>query len=315
MRDGLSRRLLGVVFVSALLTSACGDSGAFSAVQSIPSGTTQVTSERSDPPPPPTAPDRGDEAAGSTEPEMTSATTTAPGSDPRPILDSIAVIGDSMSVGLAAPLRAALENDTRQLDWRWWVGLLTPAPTHVWDQLLEDMRPDVVVVFFAPWESKVLKGGGVLDAADPEWARRYHDEFVAPLIERVRSSGSRLVWVGMPNTRDDHSPASHAELNAVWRGVIEQSADAAWVDGPLVVGGPNGEYREFDEKATSPVRLINSDGLHLCPPATERIAEEVLGRLAHEFQLDANDDWRSTDWADHPGAFGPEGCEQAPDAF
>lgn len=226
----------------------------------------------------------------------------------RPLLGDVVVIGDSLSAGLAAPLRAALDDGVRAVDWRWWVGFTVPNPSRVWETVLHDERPDVVVLFFAAWESEVIRDGRVLDPDDSEWRQSYREDFVAPWVELVRTGDTEIVWVGMTPSRDPAVSEHHAALSDIWRDVADSEGDISWIDGASIVGGSGGAFVEFDETIDPPARVVAIDGMHLCPSATVRIADEVLRSLAERRALETVTGWRSSGWEFHPDAFGQGGC-------
>lgn len=227
---------------------------------------------------------------------------------PQPPLGDVVVVGDSLSAGLVAPLRAALDTDQRDVDWRWWVGFTVPNPSGVWHEVLTESRPDVAVLFFAAWESEVVRDGSVIDPSDPDWAEVYRRDFVEPWVDRVRTSETRVVWVAMPRSADPAVSAHHQALNEVWRSVADTEPMIDWVDAVAIVADDDGSYREFDTSNGHAIRLINLDGMHLCAPATGRVADAVLDVLADRFSVDVNSGWQRSGWAVAPGAFGVGEC-------
>lgn len=236
-------------------------------------------------------------------------TTTPPS---KPSLRSVAVLGDSMSAALAAPLRAALASDECHLEWHWCVGFLVPSSAEVWAEVVTARQPDVVVLFFAPWENEKLRDGEVIDPTDPAWPELYRREFVQPWIELARSGRSHLVWVAMPQSRDAALAAEHAEFNAIWAEVVAGEPSMSWVDGAAILAAPDGSFAEIDSTVDPPVRLINVDGMHICPHAAERLAGAVLAVVGERFEFEVRAGWRLSGWEQYPDAFGP-GCP-VPDA-
>lgn len=235
---------------------------------------------------------------------VTTPTTIAPA---RLALTSIAVLGDSMSAGLAAPLRAALESGACHMEWRWCIGFLIPSSAVVWAEILTEDTPDVVVLFFAPWENEALQEGTVIDPTDPDWPAIYRRVHVEPWVEVARASGSRVVWVSMPLSREPLLSSQHQEFNNIWAEVVANEPSMFWVDGAEILAMPDGSFTEIDNSVEPPVRLINLDGMHICPPAAERIADAVLTVLASQFRIEVQPGWRDSGWETYPEAFGP-GC-------
>lgn len=231
------------------------------------------------------------------------------GADPLRVL----VTGDSVAFDLAGPLVWAL-NAGGQVDAGF---VLDPSIARddvarlLWQQRVETVDPEVIVVLMGTWES-FLAVGQAEDAGTsvfaPEWLGRYRAEVVEPWLDAVTASGAEVVWVGQPAAADWGRSLQFARLNEVYAAVADTRSEVTFVDGAAELSGPQGPFTDVGVDAFGrPVRWRNLDGLHLCADGAVRLAEPVIRTLQDRWDVRVGPGWRQGDWRLQVG-YPPEEC-------
>ncbi len=272
-------------------TELAAEPRAGTAAGSTPASTTPTT----------TTPTTSTTTSTSTSTSTSSTTTTT-----APAVRSVGTAGDSLLLGMIPPLQRALERSGYDFRAQWFTGFLAPERGEYWAEVVADL-PDVLIVFFAPWELSALNRGD-LDLVDPTWPDRYVREFVEPLVAPLRSGDTEVIWIGLPPARDPVESAQYEFLNAIWRGVVENEPRMTWLDGAPLLAGPNGRYVEVDDTVSPPVRLFQTDGRHLCPEGGRRMTSGLLALLEDRFGVEVDPSWTESDWADNSAAYDFDKC-------
>ena len=231
-------------------------------------------------------------------------------------VEDIVVAGDSLALGLFAPLQAALQTPHRPVGFTWALVVVDDS-RRVWERLFTDDRPDVVIVHFSVWENATLRGNEIIDTRDDAWPEIYRRQVVDPWIDRAVDSDSHVVWVGSPPTADPTRWAQHRELDDVWRTAVLEAAERQrrkgdvpsleWIDIDTLLSGPGGVYTELDPTSDPPERWFNTDGMHWCPAGAGLVSELVVDALAASVDLGTDrrpaiPDWHVAPWANEPVA-------------
>jgi lysophospholipase L1-like esterase len=214
-----------------------------------------------------------------TEPPLRAGTA----SDPIRVL----VVGDSLAADLGSRLAARLDATgriTTFLDTRPATGLTRPDAFDWPTQLQTDLshfRPDVVV---AMWGANDAQGMPLTPApaafGSPLWLSTYAAR-VAAVLDAVRSTGARLLWVGEPVMRSATFDARMRQLDGVVEATLSGRAGVIFSDTRAVLATPSGAYADALPDASGELQLVRAtDGIHLTWTGSDRLAAYEVAQLA-----------------------------------
>jgi len=199
----------------------------------------------------------------------------------------VLVVGDSLAADLGNRLAARLDASRRittSLDTRPATGLTRPDAFDWPTQLRADLsrfRPDVVV---AMWGANDAQGmpltSGSAAFGSPVWLSTYAAR-VAAVLDEVRSTGARLLWVGEPVMRSATFDARMRQIDAVVESILAGRADVIFSDTRAVLATPSGTYTDALPDASGELQLVrDTDGIHLTWTGSDRLAVYEVGQLA-----------------------------------
>jgi hypothetical protein len=253
----------------------------------------------------------GESAASATTTTSAPATTASvpPGGRQPTAEDKLRVLlaGDSVMAGLAPAVATAL-NEGGQTEAMF---ALTPsiardtATRVLWQNQLEDFDPDLVVMLIGVWE----RGSGDFEPGDPGWAPTYAADVLDPFAELVTSQGAQLLWIGMPAVEEPGATLQFVALNTEYRALAERNDSVEYLEGGDFLNGPNGSYTDrLPDAAGTLQRVRRTDGLHLCPAGSERLAIPVLEYVQQQWNVDIGFGWQNGPWREPPTLDKPEEC-------
>ena len=188
----------------------------------------------------------------------------------------VTVAGDSISVGLGASLRQAVDDDVvvkvigvegsgvARTDTFDWPGRL--------EELARDFPPEVLVLSLGSNDAQDLTdadGEVVAPFADEEaWDAEYRRR-LASLVDPFEATGTTVVWVGHVRTAEEQVGATNRRVHRL---ATEVAAERGWVqveDLAELLG--TGEDRAD--------RCLVEDGLHLTVDCLDEAAQALVARL------------------------------------
>jgi hypothetical protein len=202
------------------------------------------------------------------------------------------VAGDSLAKDLAIPLQGLVQDTgvaraTAQTEVG--TGLVRPDRYNWLAQFRADManlKPDIVVVEFGGNDTQgiPLPGGqDIQSVLDPRWAAEYGRR-VGAVMDLLSASGRKLIWVGVPNSRDD---AKNAEL-AVVRQVTSDEANKraiAYVDTWKLFVSAEGNYADYILVDDDLQAVRQKDGFHLNTNGVNYLARHVQELITAELKV------------------------------
>jgi hypothetical protein len=260
-----------------------------------------------------------------TAPATTEATTTQPPTTPAPTTTTtepgprrpttadplrIVLAGDSVMAGLAPALKAALEADgTSQVRF-----VLTPSvlrdPTvrFTWNQQLEELNPEIVVMFVGTWESEVLRTGDGAASTDPTWRTQYEANVLDPWLQLITSRGASVIWIGNPAVGNEEANASFSALNAAYADLPNRWPMVTYLSSQMALNGPGDGFHDVISDADGTwVRTRQIDGLHLCPGGAALLGEQLVAQLTTVWKANEAPGWQAGDWQ-YADVYPPEAC-------
>ena len=147
------------------------------------------------------------------------------------------------------------------------------------------LKPDVVVVAFGGNDDKAYMTGGAdetsfADFANAPWNTEYRRR-VGAVLDAVAAGGGRVVWLGLPLTRDPEQSRRFAAVNAAVRREIEERPSAAsYVDTRALFATGSGGYSDVVVTSSgSRIEVREPDGVHFTAAGGDRIAAKVVARI------------------------------------
>ena len=236
-----------------------------------------------------------------TSPTSVAATPTSSTTTPLVVTKTVMVIGDSGMLDLQPALAAAYAATGVQrivyasgpgfgiarsgFDWR-----------GVWPKLIEDNRPEVVIVMLGGWDLPWLRSNG-------------NDAYASIVEEVVRvlgAKGARVEWVAMlPGGATPDRP-----VDAIYEKVAAGHPEVVDYFDPEAVlrTGDPGTYGRV--LGTGGVRLLlrKPDVWHLCPAGAERVATAIVERTAvRGWSLPEVSGWQQGSWRENAAFKDPVG--------
>lgn len=240
----------------------------------------------------------------------TTTTTSLPpgGRQPTPE-DPLRVVlaGDSVMNGLAPAVATALnEGGDSQVQFDLAPSIARDTASRVlWQQQLEETHPDLVVMLIGTWE----RGDANFEPGDPNWAPWYQEQVLDPFARMVTDSGARILWIGMPAVADPASTLQLVALNSQFEALAERDDAVDYIEGGDYLNGPDGGYTDRLAAADGTLeRVRRTDGLHLCPGGSERLAVPVIEYAQQQWNVRVADGWESMPWRVPPTLDHPEEC-------
>jgi hypothetical protein len=245
---------------------------------------------------------------GTTEAPLSSATLEG---SPEPL--RITLVGDSIMRELSAPLEAALQQESTDVDFALIPAIATPTLDTDIARLVASHDPDVVVVLVGTWE------GVAVDTRVDGWEERYALNVLDPFIAAMAHASVDVVWLGYPPFPVSPEELRHVQLNQVYSDLPARFAWVSFVDAGAAVAGPDRTYQETLELPTldlpgeGVVPLRQTDGRHLCPAGATLMAQAVVEHLQDRFHVVPVGGWQDAPWSTDPSSF--EHPSQCPGDF
>ena len=191
------------------------------------------------------------------------------------------IAGDSLAKDVAIPLQGLIDGTgvaRSAVRTEVGTGLVRPDRFNWLAQFRADMtnqKPDIVVVEFGGNDTQgiPLPTGDIQSVTDPRWAAEYGRR-VGAAMDLLNAQGRKLIWVGVPNSRDD---AKNAEL-AVIRQVTADEANkrgVTYVDTWQLFVSAEGNYADYILVDDDLQEVRQKDGFHLNTNGVNYLARQV----------------------------------------
>jgi uncharacterized protein len=200
------------------------------------------------------------------------------------------VAGDSLAKDVAIPLQSLVDSTgvaRNAVRTEVGTGLVRPDRFNWLAQFRADMtnqKPDIVVVEFGGNDTQgiPLPTGDIQSVTDPRWAGEYGRR-VGAAMDLLNAQGRKLIWVGVPNSRDE---AKNAEL-AVIRQVTADEANkrgVAYVDTWALFVSAEGNYADYILVDDDLQEVRQKDGFHLNTNGVNYLARQVQALIDAELR-------------------------------
>jgi hypothetical protein len=154
--------------------------------------------------------------------------------------------------------------------------------------IAEHARPDLILVMLGENDRQALRrwdGTIVQDIGTYEWPSAY-EERVEQFARLATRRGAHLIWVGLPNERDQNRWELTRRQNDIWERVAALLPNVAFFDTWEAFDGPNGGYTAYYRDG-SKLKLVRADdGIHFNSDGYALLMEQVARFATREFDLD-----------------------------
>jgi len=216
---------------------------------------------------------------------------------PRRQIGTLAVAGDSLSIGLASELEKTLASRPKlgfaKLG-KVSSGLARPD-FFDWDRHMEDLarryRPDAVVVMLGTNDNKHLRmqDGSQIPYGTPEWNRTYMGR-VQRIVDIIRAHNptATVFWMGAPVMADPDLSRDLRHINALVRKVMASGRDCHFVDTWALFSDSAGGFAFSKPDVEAGATLRARDGVHLTTAGAQALAERCMAALESRIDLEAS---------------------------
>jgi hypothetical protein len=269
--------------------------------------------------------DDGEHAAGTTTTPSTSstvATTTTTQPPPpggrRPTPEDplrILMAGDSLMADVSLAIASTVQDGGAA------VARLVAAPSvprddvtrALWREQLRTYDPEVIVVMIGVWEGMAedhLTQESALELGSLDWERHYRQSALIPYVDLLTSRGAKVIWIGMPPSREARRELEWSSMNRAVRTLASQRDDLTWIPGDQILANPDGTWADIlPGPQGNPQRVRRIDTTHLCAEGAVRLARPVLQELEQQWEIPLAPNWPTRNWR---WVFPPEDCPPAP---
>lgn len=201
------------------------------------------------------------------------------------------IAGDSLAKDLAVPLQGLVQDTgvaRAVTKTEVGTGLVRPDRFNWLAQFRADMaaqNPDIVVVEFGGNDAQgiPMPGGDIQSVTDPRWAVEYAKR-VGAAMDLLNAGGRKLVWVGIPNSRDEAKNAEFAIIRQVTIDEANKRAGVSYVDTWALFVSAEGNYADYILIDDDLKEVRQKDGFHLNTNGVDYLAREVQKVIAGELQ-------------------------------
>lgn len=200
---------------------------------------------------------------------------------PRKNVKTLAVTGDSLSIGLASELEKSL--GTRPGLGYVSLGKVSSGLARPdffdWERNMESLakryRPDAVAVMLGTNDNKHLRqpDGSQITYGTPEWDRAYAER-VKRIVEIIRRHNEQatVFWIGAPITGGEDLNRDLRHINAILRKTMASLRDCHYVDTWRLFSAPDGGFAFSRPDVEGGATLRARDGIHMTPAGSQALA-------------------------------------------
>lgn len=247
------------------------------AAKKEPSAAKEKSAKPEKPAAPETAP------AASKEPASRPADTSAKSGEPRTKSASVAVVGDSLAVGIGMTM-------SNRLDKKQGIGChpLGKVSTGLinkkffdWEKKLSELvakeKLSAVVVMMGGNDANNGIGGKL--AGSPQWGEAYREK--AESFLRIASgAGVKVVWVGLPAMRDAAYNTRVTAVNAAAKSACATVGGCLYMEPSTLFTDASGNYVQAKDIGGKHVSLRAKDGVHMTMTGYDLLCGQVLDKLS-----------------------------------
>lgn len=204
----------------------------------------------------------------------------------------VAVVGDSLAQGLGPPVAGWFDPDvTRVLSLGRQSTGLARQDYFNWQsairQVESEFRPDLIFVLLGSNDNQaqITADGDPLPVGSVEWVHSYREQ-AASFLDTATSSGTRVVWVGVPVVRDHERWDFYRRVNGIYEQVASADPLATYVDAWELFQAGDGDYAAYLRNERGMLQEMRAgDGVHFTPAGYDYLAREAIRAAGRAFDL------------------------------
>ncbi len=207
----------------------------------------------------------------------------------------VVVVGDSLAqgIGFAADSvfrpfwtnvykQGRISTGLARLDYFNWIGEM--------QTIVDRADPDLVMVMIGENDNQDLlnpDGSTEQDIGTFDWAA-YYEARVERFAKIATSTGGHVVWIGMPNGRDQSRWSLIEKQNEIYETVADRLPNVAYFDTWDAFAAPDGGYTAFyRENSSADIREIRApDGVHFNSDGYRLVMLKAAQMATQAFDLD-----------------------------
>lgn len=213
---------------------------------------------------------------------------------PRRSVQSLAVVGDSLSISLGSELEKTLGSRPGLAFVR--LGKVSSGLARPdffdWDRNLEDLarsyRPDAVAVMLGANDNKHLRmpDGSQITYGTPQWDKDYAAR-ARHMVEIIRRHNPQatVFWLGAPVMADNALSGDLRHINALLRKTMASLPDCHFVDTWQLFSAPDGSFVFSKDDVEGGATLRARDGVHMTQAGAQALAGRCLAALESRLVL------------------------------
>jgi hypothetical protein len=154
--------------------------------------------------------------------------------------------------------------------------------------IVDQYRPDLTIVMLGENDNQSLQstdGRVETPIGTLEWAGAYETR-VEQFARIATSMGGHVIWVGLPNEREDDRWEFIQRQNAIFADVAARLPNASYFDTWNTFAAPDGGYTAYYRDGNKVELVRADDGVHFNPEGYTLLAEKVASLATQDFGLD-----------------------------
>jgi hypothetical protein len=204
----------------------------------------------------------------------------------------VAVIGDSLSQGLGPSVEEWFDPDvSRVLPLGRQSTGLARLDYFNWQLALrrieQEFRPDLLFVMLGSNDNQaqVTPDGEDVPVGSAAWIESY-EQRAAAFLEEATSSGTHVVWIGVPIVRDHRRWDFYRRVNDIYRDTAATDPLATYVDAWELFRNHDGDYSAYLRNERGDLQEMRAgDGVHFTPTGYAYLARTAIRAAAEAFDL------------------------------
>jgi hypothetical protein len=211
---------------------------------------------------------------------------------PKKNVKTLAVTGDSLSIGLASELEKSLgaKPGLGYVS----LGKVSSGLAHPdffdWERNMESLarryRPDAVAVMLGTNDNKHLRmpDGSQIFYGTPEWDKAYAGR-VKRMVEIIRSHNEQatVFWIGAPITGVEDLNRDLRHINAIAKKTMATLRDCHYVDTWRLFSAPDGGFAFSRPDVEGGATLRARDGIHMTAAGSQALASLCQSAMETRF--------------------------------
>jgi hypothetical protein len=203
----------------------------------------------------------------------------------------VVVVGDSLSQGLGPAVAELFDPSRARVLSLGKISTGLSRPDYFnWQaamrRIVDALRPDLVFVLLGTNDDQpIVTSGGTVDLGSTDWTSAYRQR-AAAFLQEATSTGTRVVWVGIPVVAERDRWGFYRRLNDVYADTAAADPLAAYVDAWSLLDARDGGYTAYLRNERGVLQQMRAgDGFHFTPNGYLYLGREAIRAAVAAFGL------------------------------